>query len=193
MKQIVLASNNQGKIKEFREILKDFEIVTMKEIGFFEEIEENGNSFYENALIKAKTVSEKLNLDVIADDSGLMVDALNGDPGIFSARYSGIHGNDEQNRKLLLKNLSNVTDFSERTAHFHCSIVLYKTNKEIVCGNGDTFGRILFNEQGNNGFGYDSLFFSDDLKKSFGEASNEEKNSISHRKRALIDLKRNLK
>lgn len=186
MKKIILASNNKGKIKEFRELFpSDYEIITMADAGFTCDVEETGSTFYENALIKAKTVSEFLGEAVISDDSGLMVDALNGAPGVFSARYSGEHGNDSDNRKLLLKNLQNETN---RKAKFHSTVLLYNKDKTVIFGDGETFGEILIEETGSNGFGYDSLFFSYDLKKSFGLATADEKNSVSHRNRAIKDL-----
>ncbi len=186
MKQLIVASNNKGKIKEIEQIFgKFYKIVPMAELGFNSEIEENGSTFFENALIKAKTVSKALNVDALADDSGLLVDALNGAPGIYSARYAGEHGNDELNRKFLLKNLDGVEN---RKAKFASSVVLYKTDGTYIEGYGETHGTILFKEDGENGFGYDSLFLSDDLNKSFGVASSEEKNKVSHRYRALIDL-----
>ena len=189
MKKLIVASENKGKIKEIKEILKDkYEVVSMGEVGFKEEIEETGSTFYENALLKAKAVSAALNVDALADDSGLMVDALGGKPGIFSARYSGVHGDDAANRKKLLEELKNYTDNKDRKAKFVSSVVLYKPNGEIISGDGETRGFIAFSEEGNNGFGYDCIFISDDLNKSFGVASAEEKNAVSHRKRALIDL-----
>ena len=121
----------------------------------------------------------------MAYDSGLLVDALNGEPGVYSARYAGEHGNDELNRKVLLKNLEGVEN---RGAKFASSVVLYKTDGTFEQGYGETHGTILYKEDGENGFGYDSLFFSKDLNKSFGVASSEEKNAVSHRYRALIDL-----
>lgn len=186
MKTLVIASNNKGKLKEIEQIFgKFYNVVPMAELGFCEEIEETGETFFENALIKAKTVSNALNVDALADDSGLLVDALNGAPGVYSARYAGGHGNDEENRKLLLKNLDGKED---RKAKFASSIVLYKTDGTYLEGYGETHGTILHKEEGENGFGYDSLFLSDDLNKSFGVASSEEKNAVSHRYRALIDL-----
>lgn len=186
MKKLIVASNNKGKLKEIKEILNGiYEVVPMGEAGFTDDIVENGNSFYENALIKAKTVSEALNADALADDSGLCVEALSGEPGIYSARYSGQHGDDAANRAKLLKELEGKEN---RKAKFVSAVVLYKTDGKIVKGVGETYGTIAFKEEGTNGFGYDSLFVSDDLHKSFGVASSEEKNSISHRKRALIDL-----
>ena len=190
MKKLIVASNNKGKLKEIKEILNGiYEVVPMGEAGFNDDIVEDGNSFYENALIKAKTVSEALNADALADDSGLCVEALSGEPGIYSARYSGQHGDDAANRAKLLKELEGKEN---RKAKFVSAVVLYKTDGKIVKGVGETYGTIAFKEEGTNGFGYDSLFVSDDLHKSFGVASSEEKNSISHRKRALIDLLRHL-
>ena len=190
MKKLIVASNNKGKLKEIKEILNGiYEVVPMGEAGFTDDIVEDGNSFYENALIKAKTVSEALNADALADDSGLCVEALSGEPGIYSARYSGQHGDDAASRAKLLKELEGKEN---RKAKFVSAVVLYKTDGEIVKGVGETYGTIAFKEEGTNGFGYDSLFVSDDLHKSFGVASSEEKNSISHRKRALIDLLRHL-
>ena len=186
MKTIVLASNNKGKIKEFRQLFKnDYEIITMSEAGFLDDVEETGETFYENALLKAKTVSEALGVAVISDDSGLMVEALDGAPGIFSARYAGSHGNDADNKKLLLKNLQGVTD---RRAKFHSTVLFYDIDGTIIVGNGETYGEIMLEEVGTNGFGYDPLFFSYDLQKSFGVATSEEKNSVSHRNRAIRDL-----
>ena len=193
MEKLIVASNNKGKLKEIKEILKDkYEVVAMGDLGFNEEIDENGATFYENALIKAKAVATALGADALSDDSGLCVDALGGAPGIYSARFSGVHGDDAANRKKLLEELKNYTDPDDRKAEFVSSVVLYKRNGEIVSGCGKTRGTIAFKEEGENGFGYDSLFISDDLGKSFGVASPEEKNSVSHRKRALIDLLRHL-
>ena len=193
MEKLIVASNNKGKIKEIKEILKDvYEIVPMGEAGFNEEIEENGSTFFENALIKAKAVSEALGVNALADDSGLCVDALGGAPGIYSARFSGVHGDDAANRKKLLSELKNLKNPDERKAKFVSSVVLYKCDGEVVSGMGETHGIIGFKEEGENGFGYDSLFISDDLGKSFGVATAEEKNSVSHRARALYDLLKKL-
>ncbi len=186
---IVLASGNKHKIKEISAMLPEFNIVGYKELGCNFEIEENGKTFYENALIKAKAVSDALNLPALADDSGICVEALNGMPGIYSARYAG-DGDDKHNNALLLKNLQGETD---RRAKFVCCMVYYKPNGEIITATGETHGRILFDEQGENGFGYDPLFFSDDLDKCLGVATDEEKNTISHRFRALKALKEKLK
>lgn len=185
MEKIILASSNKGKLKEIRSILADYEVIPCSEAGFNAAIEENGKTFYENALIKAKTVSEALGLPALADDSGICVDALGGAPGIRSARYSA-EGTDRSNCRLLLKNLENVTD---RKARFVCCMVFYKPGGKIISATGETYGKVLCAPEGENGFGYDPVFFSSDLGKSLGVASEEEKNSISHRRRALEKLK----
>lgn len=187
--KLVLASGNKHKIKEISQMLPEFEVVGYKDFGYDFEIEETGLTFYENALIKAKTVSEKLNLPALADDSGICVDALNGEPGIYSARYAG-DGDDKHNNQLLLKNMQGEKN---RKAKFVCCMVFYKPNGEIVTATGETHGQILQTEEGENGFGYDPLFFSDDLKKCLGVATAEEKNTISHRFRAITALREKLK
>lgn len=186
MEKLVVATSNVGKLKEIKAILGDkYEVVSMAEAGFAGDVEETGETFYDNALLKAKEVSERLGVTALADDSGLEVDALNGAPGVYSARYSGEPCDNVRNRALLLKNLQNA---ATRTARFACCMVLYRTSGEIVTATGYTEGEILFEEEGNNGFGYDCLFFSKDLQKSFGVASDEEKNTVSHRARALRAL-----
>ncbi len=186
---LVLASANRHKIKEISQMLPEYHVVGYKDFGLDFEIEENGTSFYENALIKAKTVSEKLNLPALADDSGICVDALNGAPGIYSARYAG-DGDDNHNNELLLKNMLGVKN---RKAKFVCCMVFYKPTGEIITASGETHGQIMDGVNGENGFGYDPLFFSEDLKKCLGIASAEEKNTISHRYRAIEALKVKLK
>ena len=181
--KIIVASGNAGKIREIEKIFRNASVIPMREAGFDGEIEENGSTFKENALIKAKTVCEKLGLPALADDSGLCVDFLGGAPGIYSARFSG--EGEAANRALLLERMKGATD---RRAHFECAVCLYTPDGRAVFGVGTTEGEILEEERGKNGFGYDSLFFSADLKKSFGEATAREKNKISHRARALKDL-----
>lgn len=188
-KTLVLASGNKGKIAEIGEMLPEFSVIGYKDAGLDFEIEETGATFYENALIKAKAVSEALGLPALADDSGLCVNALGGAPGIFSARFAG-DGNDEHNIDKLLKELDGVKD---RSAKFVCSLVLYYPDGKIISAEGETNGEILFERAGKNGFGYDPIFYSADLKKSLGEASSKEKNSVSHRSRALKNLKEKLK
>jgi len=191
MKKIVLASNNKHKIEEFSQMFNDYEILALKDIGFNDEIEENGSTFFENAMIKARTISDfmkakNITASVIADDSGLCVEYLNGEPGIYSARYAEEH-NDKANRSKLLDKLSGVGD---RKAYFNCTLVeLFPDGSYITC-DGKTYGDITEEEIGDTSFGYDCLFRSNELNKTFGEASSEEKNSVSHRGRAIESLKK---
>jgi len=192
MKKIVLASNNKHKVKEFKEILDDCEILTLEEIGFYDEIEETGTTFLENALIKAKTVSEylkehSLNYDVLADDSGCCVPSLNGEPGIYSARYAGDH-DVKANRRKLIENLKG----KDHKAYFNATIVLYHMDGSYIYKEGRTYGEIIEEERGDTSFGYDSIFLSDDLGITFGEADSEAKNKVSHRFRALEQIKREI-
>ena len=188
-KIIVVASGNKGKLKEIQEMLTGFKVVGYKEYGLDFEIEEDGKTFFENALIKAKAVSKDLNMPALADDSGIVVDVLNGQPGIYSARYAG-DGIDEHNNQLLLKNMQGQTN---RKAKFVCSMVYYTPDGNVITTMGETEGEILLEPQGTNGFGYDCIFYSYDLQKSLGIASDQEKNSISHRARALKSLMEKLK
>ena len=189
LQTIVLASNNKHKLEEFRSMLKDYEILSLRDIGFYDEIKEDGNSFEENALIKAKTISNYLkenNNDyiVIADDSGLCVPSLNSSPGIYSARYAGIGATDRDNRNKLLKELKD----KKREAYFNCTIIVYYPNCEYKVVEGIVNGRIIDKEEGTNGFGYDPIFYSTELGKTFGMSSSAEKNMVSHRARAIEKL-----
>lgn len=188
MKKIVLASNNKHKIKEFKEILNNYEILSLNDIDFHDDIEENGNTFKDNALIKAECIHNFLNsrnLDyiVVADDSGLCCEGLDGLPGIHSARFARDH-DDQANRDKLRKELKN----KNRDAYFVCSIVVYYPNGDIKNYEGKTYGKIIDEEIGSKEFGYDCIFLSNDLNKTFGEATEEEKNSVSHRSRAIQKL-----
>ena len=180
--RLVVASGNKNKLREIAEIFTDFEVCSQKEMGFDEDVEETGTTFAENALIKARAASAALGEMVLADDSGLCVDALDGAPGVYSARYCGYHGDDEKNRKVLLKNMEGITN---RRAHFTSAIALVYPDGRELLAEGHTYGEILHEETGDGGFGYDCLFFSDDLQKSFGVATAEEKNRVSHRFRGL--------
>lgn len=189
MEKIVVATNNSHKLKEIKEILKGYEILSLKDIDFNDDIVEDGNSFEENSLIKARTVhnylkSKKLDYIVMADDSGICADALNGEPGIYSARYAGEH-DDKANRKKLIKELEG----KDKTAYFNCTIVLYYPDDKYKVFEGKTYGIIINEEKGDSGFGYDPIFYSNDLNKTFGEATEEEKNRVSHRGRALEKMK----
>ena len=193
MKKIVIASNNKHKIKEFRDIIKNYEILSLEDIGYHDEIEENGKTFRENALIKAKTIQEflkekKLDYIVLADDSGLCVDSLGGEPGIYSARYSGVYGDSQANRDKLLEKLKD----KDRSAYFVCTIIVYYPDDTYKTFVGKTYGEITKEELGNKDFGYDCIFYSNDLNKTFGEATEEEKNSVSHRGRAIYELLKEL-
>lgn len=182
--KMVVATGNANKLREFSQLFIDYEVVSQKEMGFLEEVEETGVTFAENALIKARAAAKALGVPALADDSGLCVTALGGAPGVYSARYSGDH-NDKSNREKLLKELGDSVD---RTAYFQCAIALVYPNGKELIAEGRTYGNILFEERGEGGFGYDCLFESVDLKKSFGEATAEEKNAVSHRNRALKAL-----
>ena len=186
---LVVATGNKHKLQEIQAIFKDVRVVSARDAGYFGDPEETGATFEENAIIKARAAAEALNLPALADDSGLCVAALGGAPGIYSARYAGGHGDDKKNREKLLAELG---DEKNRAAYFRSAAALcfpQSMGGKTVTATGDTHGRILTREEGENGFGYDCLFYSDDLCKSFGVASAEEKNAVSHRFRALSALK----
>ena len=186
MDKLVIATGNAGKLKEMKEMLGDlFDVIGLKEAGATATAEENGSTFAENALIKAEDIFKQTGENVLADDSGLCVEALDGAPGIFSARYAGENATQAQKNALLLKNLQGAEN---RKAKFVCSVALILKNGRVIQAEGETEGEILQSENGNGGFGYDPLFFSYDLKKSFGDCTDDEKNSVSHRSRALQNL-----
>lgn len=193
LETLIVATGNKHKLQEIQAIFKDVRVVSAREAGYTGDPEETGATFEENAIIKARAAAEALNLPALADDSGLCVAALGGAPGIYSARYAGGHGDDKKNRKKLLAELG---DEKNRAAYFRSAAALcfpQSMGGKTVTATGDTHGRILTREEGENGFGYDCLFYSDDLCKSFGVASAEEKNAVSHRFRALTALKEKLK
>ena len=184
--KIVLASRNRHKIAELETMLRGYlpevELLSLDEVGITEEIEENGSTFEENALIKAK-VAAKSGYIGVGDDSGLTVEALGGAPGIYSARYAGGHGDDEANRKLLLHNLAGVTD---RRAAFVCAIAcVFPDGREPIVVTGRCDGKILYQEEGSGGFGYDSLFCYEEYDHSFAAVTQEQKDAVSHRARAI--------
>lgn len=186
--KLIIASNNKHKITEIKTILGDTfeEILSQREAGFVGEAEENGSTFAENSYIKAKEIADRfLGYATLADDSGLSVDALGGEPGVNSARYAGEHGNDKANNDKLLKVLDGEKN---RSAKFVCAITLILPDGRVLSTEGETEGEIIYAPDGEGGFGYDPLFFSKDLGKTFGVASEEEKNSVSHRGRALRSL-----
>ena len=188
--KIVLATHNKNKTREVSEILSDYrdrigeiELLTLDDVGIKGDIEETGTTFEENALIKARRGAES-GILTIADDSGIEVDALDGAPGVYSARFSGPHGNDETNNELLLQKLAGLTR-EKRTARYVAAIACVFPDGDSFTVRGTTEGIILFDYEGKGGFGYDPLFWSTDLKKSFGKATPEEKNGVSHRGRAI--------
>ncbi len=186
--KLVLATGNFGKLKEMKQLLGDqFDVVTMKDLGIDIDVEETGETFEQNALIKAEALMNLTHTATIADDSGLEVDALGGRPGVYSARYCGVHGDDRANNELLLKELSDIPD--PRTARFVSAVALMRPGKPPLVTRGACEGRIIRELRGERGFGYDPLFLSDDLGVTFGEASLQEKSQISHRARAIAKLK----
>lgn len=190
--KIVLASQNKKKIKELRAILsetmgEELEVLSLADVGIFDDIVEDGNSFAENSLIKARAAAASGYIG-IADDSGLSVDALDGAPGIFSARYAGEHGNDAANNAKLLRELDGLPP-EKRTAAFVCAVsCVFPDGREPIVVEGRCPGVILYEEHGEGGFGYDPLFYYPELEKSFAELTAEEKNAISHRGRALREF-----
>lgn len=182
--KLAIATNNQHKLQEIRAVLGDSfdELLSLKDLGIDVDVEETGTTLEENALIKARAILALSGIATLADDTGLMVDALNGAPGVYSARYAGEEHNDAKNRALLLKNLDGVKD---RSAHFATVIALCYPDGKTLTASGRVNGEILLSERGTEGFGYDSLFFSTELGKTFAEATQAEKNSVSHRGRAL--------
>lgn len=182
--KLAIATNNQHKLQEIRAILGDSfeELFSLKDLGIDVDVEETGSTLEENALIKARAILALSGIATLADDTGLMVDALNGAPGVYSARYAGEEHDDAKNRALLLKNLDGVKD---RSAHFATVIALCYPDGKTLTASGRVNGEILLSERGTEGFGYDSLFFSTELGKTFAEATQAEKNSVSHRGRAL--------
>lgn len=191
--KLLIATNNAHKAREIREILGDSftELLTMREAGVELEVEEDGMTFQENALKKAQEtlafVQDRFDA-VLADDSGLCVDALDGAPGVYSARFSGEAHNDAANNARLISLLKDVPD-EKRTARFYCCVALARKNREPIVVLGEVNGTILHESRGENGFGYDPYFFYAPLNKSFAELTAVEKNSVSHRKRALLKLK----
>ncbi len=187
MKTVIFATGNQNKLKEIREIMADIpdvRIVSMKEAGIEADIVENGNTFEENARIKAEAVSGISGEIVLADDSGLVIDALNGEPGIFSARYMGEDTSYHIKNNELIRRLDGVPD-EDRTARFVCAVAAAVPGKGTYVVRGVMEGRIGYEEKGVNGFGYDPIFFLPSYGKTSAEIPPEEKNRISHRGKAL--------
>ena len=185
--KLIIASNNAHKLEEIKAILSDFfdEIVSMREEGIEHETVEDGETFMENAVKKAREIAEISGCCAIADDSGICVDALDGAPGIYSARFSGVHGDDEANNDLLLQKLQGRSD---RGAHYTCAIALARPDGSIVRAEGYLYGEIGHERIGTNGFGYDPLFYLPRYGKTTAQLEPAEKNRISHRAEALHKL-----
>lgn len=183
---LLIASNNKHKIEEIKTALqgKFDNIFTLDEIGIVCDPDESGETFYENSLIKAQTVAAFTTMAVLADDTGLCVNALNGRPGVHSARYASEHDSAANRRKLL----EELKGHADRSAYFQTVALLLYPNGKIVTGEGRVDGYVVETEQGDNGFGYDSIFFSTELSKTFAQATMTEKLTVSHRARALDDL-----
>ncbi|MDZ5712392.1 XTP/dITP diphosphatase [Jeotgalibacillus haloalkalitolerans] len=189
MKKIIIATNNQGKAKDFEKLLNPlgYEVKTLADYPALEEVEETGVTFAENAALKAETISQQLGVSVIADDSGLIVDALDGEPGVFSARYAGAEKDDQKNIEKVLLKLQGVPD-DKRTARFHCTLALAEPGEETLLFTGEAEGYITAKPSGENGFGYDPIFYTEVYQKTFAELTADEKNQISHRANALRKL-----
>ncbi len=194
MKRIVLASGNPGKLREFQQLLSntDYEIIPQSKLDI-PDADEIGLSFVENSILKARHASKLSGLPAIADDSGLEVDALNGQPGIYSARFAGTPSNDDNNNKKLLQELGDISA-QQRSARFQCLLTLLRHEKDPVplIFQGTWEGRILFEPSGENGFGYDPLFFVPEQNCSSAQLSAQVKNAISHRGKAMAKLLRHL-
>lgn len=191
MDKIVFATTNEGKVKEIKEILGDFpiEVVSMKEMGITADIEENGTTFEENSLIKARALAKLTGLPALADDSGLEVDYLNGEPGIYSARYLGRDTDYDYKNNYIIDKLSGAKG-EDRSARFVCVISLVLPDGREFVERGVVEGQIGYEQKGENGFGYDPIFYLPEYGKTSAELSPEEKNKISHRGKALTAMKK---
>lgn len=192
MRTVVVATGNAHKLVEIKDILSqaapEMTFVALGQLGDFDDPEETGTTFEENALIKARAAVAETGFAAVADDSGLVVDALDGDPGVYSARYAGEHGNDAANNAKLLANLADVQD-ADRTARFMSVVALVYPDGRVLTGIGACEGKVAREERGSFGFGYDPLFLPCDTPgKTMAELTPEEKNAISHRFHALSDL-----
>jgi len=190
MDRLLIATNNQGKVREIKKILDGVygEILSLKDAGIDVEVVEDGDSFYENARKKAVAISKLVDCDVLADDSGLCVDALGGAPGIYSARFAGEGATDEDNNKKLIGLIKKVPQ-DNRQAKFVCAMVMAREGSELLHVEGEVYGEILTKPRGEGGFGYDPLFYVERYCNTFGELDADVKNKISHRARALAGIK----
>lgn len=190
MKKILIATKNKGKATEFKRFFANYQMDTISLLDLSDDIpdiEETGTTFAENAGLKAEQISSMFNVPVLADDSGLIVDALDGRPGIYSARYAGASKRDQDNNEKVLHELIN-TSLEERTARFICVLALARPQEETVYVTGYCEGKIAFSETGANGFGYDPIFIPVGYTKTMAEITAEEKAKISHRGKAIVQL-----
>ncbi|MEK4166944.1 XTP/dITP diphosphatase [Anoxybacillus sp. FSL W8-0104] len=189
MKRMIIATKNKGKIAEFQQLFakKGVEIRSLLDYDDVPDVEETGKTFAENAILKATTIANMFHEPVIADDSGLIVDALNGEPGVYSARYAGEGKNDQANIEKVLTKLQGVP-FEQRTARFHCTLAVAKPNGDVTTVDGVCEGYITEEPVGENGFGYDPIFFVPEKQRTMAQLTKEEKNEISHRAKALQHL-----
>ncbi|WP_216828850.1 XTP/dITP diphosphatase [Alkalihalobacterium elongatum] len=190
MKEIIVATKNKGKVKEFEAILGQlgYKVSSLFDYPEIPEVEETGTTFAENATLKARTIAKLFGKPVIADDSGLIVDALDGRPGVYSARYAGENKNDAENINKVLAEMREVPD-QKRTARFHCTIALAYPDGRTECFEGNCEGKITEKPVGENGFGYDPIMYIKEKQKTMAQLTSEEKNAISHRAKALQHLK----
>ncbi|MGL5675103.1 MAG: XTP/dITP diphosphatase [Cellulosilyticaceae bacterium] len=194
MKHIIFATTNAGKVKEIKEILSDLpvEVLTMTEAGIDLDIEENGKTFEENAIIKAEALKDLTDAIILADDSGVEIDYLNGEPGVYSARYLGKDTPYSEKNQIILDRLAGV-EKEDRSARFVCAIAAAGQGIETMTTVGTIEGYIGYESKGDNGFGYDPIFFVEDYQKSTAELTPDEKNAISHRGKALRAMKERIK
>ena len=192
-KRCILATRNQGKIREFQSLFSDIglEIISLNDVESAPDVQEDGATFFENAMKKARSMAEHFGLMAISDDSGLEVDALGGRPGIYSARFAGEGATDEENNRKLLREMEGIEP-GRRTARFRCVMVAYRPDGAWVKAEGTLEGIITDSPTGDRGFGYDPLFYVPELQKTLAELTTEEKNRISHRARALQKLHQKL-
>ncbi|MDX8046599.1 XTP/dITP diphosphatase [Gracilibacillus sp. S3-1-1] len=192
MKELIIATKNSGKMKDFKSLFEPLGIKVSSLLDVaepIEDIEETGTTFEENAAIKAEAICAKFNVPVIADDSGIEIDALNGAPGVYSARYAGEDKDDQANYEKVLAEMSNVAD-AERTGRFVCVLALARPNKQTIFERGECEGMIAREPVGEHGFGYDPIFYPEASEKSMAQLTPVEKNRISHRRKALDKIER---
>ncbi|MFU0791917.1 XTP/dITP diphosphatase [Virgibacillus proomii] len=194
MKRVIIATKNEGKATEFKELFRAYQIqaVSLNDLKELPDVEETGSTFEENATLKAETIASLLSLPVIADDSGLVIDALDGRPGVYSARYAGEEKNDQANIDKVLSELKDIPE-NKRTAKFVCVLAFAKPGMETMLYKGYCHGRIANSPIGTNGFGYDPIFIPHASQLTMAQLTQEEKNAISHRHHALQQLETSLK